>query len=157
MLTCAESISPSVMIPDHRLAMLLDYVKRSQISQCLYHNNPFVPILYSDHACDRRDFPLQPTIELKQHSKEVWYCSFSHDGTKLVSTSQDETVIIYETGTFSVLHKLVGHEGGVAHASWSPDDSKLVTSSQDRKARVWSVEVCTCDIFSSSLRLMLTV
>lgn len=129
------------MIPDHRLAVLLDYVKRNQINQCLYHNTPSPPSLYSDHLCDRNDFPLRPTIELSQHSDEVWYCGFSHDGTKLVTTSLDHSVIIYDTSTFSVLHKLMEHDAGVAQASWSPDDSKLITCSQDKKARVWSVEV----------------
>lgn len=143
-----ESISPSVMIPDHRLAVLLDYIKRTQIKQCLYHNTPSTPSLYSDHVCDRNDFPLRPTIELSQHSNEVWYCGFSHDGTKLVTTSRDRSVIIYDTSTFSVLHRLTEHEEGVAHATWSPDDSKLITCSQDKKARVWSVEVCMQRVFS---------
>ena len=130
------------MIPDHRLAVLLDYVKRTQIKQCLYHNTPSTPSLYSNHECDRSNFPLRPTIELNQHSDEVWYCSFSHDGTKLVTTSADRSVIIYDTSTFTVLHKLMDHEEGVAHASWSPDDTKLVTCSQDRRAFVWNVAVC---------------
>lgn len=140
----SKSISPSVMIPDHRLAVLLDYIKRTQIKQCLYHNTPSTPSLYSDHVCDRNDFPLRPTIELSQHSNEVWYCGFSHDGTKLVTTSRDRSVIIYDTSTFSVLHRLTEHEEGVAHATWSPDDSKLITCSQDEKARVWSVETGRC-------------
>ena len=136
-----EFISPSVMIPDHRLAILLDQIKRNQINQCLYHNTASSPSLYSDHMCDRADFPLRPGVELSQHADEVWYCEFSHDGTKLATASRDHCVIIYDTSTFSVLHRLREHEEGVAHASWSPDDTKLITCSQDRGARVWSVEV----------------
>ena len=137
-----ESISPSVMIPDHRLALLLDRVKQDQINNCLYHNTASPPSLYSDHMCDRADFPLRTALELSQHSDEVWYCQFSHDGTKLVTAGRDQSVIIYDATTFAVLHKLVDHEAGVAHASWSPDDTKLITCSQDKKARVWNVEVC---------------
>lgn len=129
------------MVPTHRLAVLLDYVKRNQINQCLYHNSPSPPSLYSEHLCDRNDFPLRPTVELSPHSDEVWYCEFSHDGTKLVTTSQDCSVVIYDTSTFSVLHKLLYHDKGVAYASWSPDDSKLITCSQDHRACVWDVEV----------------
>lgn len=136
-----ESISPSVMIPDHRLAVLLDHVKQNQINQCLYHNTASPPSLYSDHMCDRNNFPLRASIELSQHSDEVWYCEFSHDGTKLATASLDHSVIIYDTSTFAVLHKLTDHDGPVAHATWSPDDSKLITCSQDKKARVWDVEV----------------
>lgn len=135
------SISPSVMIPDNRLAILLDHVKQTQINQCLYHNSASPPSLYSDHMCDRKDFPLRTGIELNQHSDEVWWCQFSNDGTKLVTASKDQTVIIYETSTFSVIQKLLGHEDGVAQCAWSPDDSKIITCSQDKTARVWSVEV----------------
>ncbi|KKK24776.1 hypothetical protein AOCH_003978 [Aspergillus ochraceoroseus] len=140
----SKSISPSVMIPDNRLATLLDHVKQNQINQCLYHNTAASPSLYSDHMCDRNDFPLGTKLELNQHSDEVWHCQFSHDGTKLVTAGRDNSVIIYDTSTFAVLHKLMEHEAGVAHAVWSPDDSKLITCSQDRTARVWSAETGRC-------------
>jgi len=137
----SKSISPSVMIPQHRLATLLDNVKQSQINNCLYHNTADPPSLYSDHMCDRNDFPLQVTHDLTQHCDEVWYCEFSHDGTKLVSAGKDRTVFIYDTSDLRILHRLSDHGQGVAFASWSPDDSKLITCSQDKKARVWNVEV----------------
>ncbi|KAL2863241.1 WD40 repeat-containing protein [Aspergillus lucknowensis] len=140
----SKSISPSVMIPDNRLATLLDHVKQNQINQCLYHNTALSPSLYSDHMCDRNDFPLGTKLELTQHSDEVWHCQFSHDGTKLVTAGRDNSVIIYDTSTFDVIHKLQEHEAGVAHAVWSPDDSKLITCSQDRTARVWSTETGRC-------------
>ncbi|KAL4882283.1 WD40-repeat-containing domain protein [Aspergillus karnatakaensis] len=140
----SKSISPSVMIPDNRLATLLDHVKQNQINQCLYHNTALSPSLYSDHMCDRNDFPLSTRLELKHHEDEVWHCQFSHDGTKLVTAGKDSSVIIYETSTFTVLFKLVEHSGGVAHTVWSPDDSKLITCSQDKTARVWSTETGRC-------------
>ncbi|KAG0155604.1 hypothetical protein PDIDSM_2776 [Penicillium digitatum] len=140
----SKSISPSVMIPQHRLAILLDHVKRTQINNCFYHNTAEPPSLYSDHMCDRNDFPLDVIVDLTHHSDEVWYCEFSHDGSKLVTAGKDQNVLIYNTTDFSVLHRLSEHEDGVAFASWSPDDSKLITCSQDKKARVWSVESGRC-------------
>ncbi|KAL4923426.1 WD40-repeat-containing domain protein [Aspergillus undulatus] len=140
----SKSISPSVMIPDNRLATLLDHVKQNQINQCLYHNTAASPSLYSDHMCDRNDFPSGTKLQLTQHSDEVWHCQFSHDGTKLVTAGRDSSVIIYDTSTFAVLHKLGEHEAGVAHAVWSPDDTKLITCSQDRTARIWSMETGRC-------------
>ena len=136
-----ESISPSVMIPQHRLAILLDHVKQMQINNCLYHNTAESPSLYSDHMCDRSDFPLDVSANLTQHTDEVWYCEFSHDGSMLVTAGKDRTVLIYDTSDFSLRHRLIDHGDGVAFASWSPDDSKLITCSQDKKARVWNVEV----------------
>ncbi|EAS30970.3 WD repeat protein [Coccidioides immitis RS] len=140
----SKSISPSVMIPGHRLATLLDQVKQNQINRCLYHNTAEPPSLYSNHMCDRSQFPTQVTLELNQHTNEVWYLEFSHDGTKLATTSSDRSVIIYDTRTFGVIHKLTDHGGPVAFATWSPDDTKLISCSQDCKARLWDVETGRC-------------
>ncbi|KAL6235538.1 hypothetical protein BDW75DRAFT_136706 [Aspergillus navahoensis] len=140
----SKSISPSVMIPDNRLATLLDHVKQNQINQCLYHNTAQSPSLYSDHMCDRDDFPLGTKLELNKHTDEVWHCQFSHDGTKLVTAGRDSNVIIYDTSTFSVLYILGEHKNGVAHAVWSPDDTKLITCSRDSTARVWNTETGRC-------------
>lgn len=130
------------MIPQHRLATLLDFVKKTQISNCLYHNTVESPSLYSDHLCDKNDFPRRVGLDLTQHSDEVWCCEFSHDGTKLVTAGKDRMVLIYDTTNFSVISKLAeNHADGVAFASWSPDDTKLITCSQDKKARLWNVEV----------------
>ncbi|KAJ6007430.1 hypothetical protein N7540_011406 [Penicillium herquei] len=140
----SKSISPSVMIPQHRLAILLDQVKQAQINNCMYHNIAHPPSLYSDHSCDRSDFPLEIGASLTQHTDEVWHCGFSHDGTKLVTAGSDKMVLIYDTSDFSIIHKLHDHGSGVAFASWSPDDSKLITCSQDKKARLWNVETGRC-------------
>ncbi|OAX83082.1 hypothetical protein ACJ72_02570 [Emergomyces africanus] len=140
----SRSISPAVMIPDHRLAVLLDQVKQNQINQCLYHNTAEPPSLYSDHQCDRSQFPLRTSLEIGDHTDEVWYLEFSHDGTKLATTGRENIVIIYDVATFSVLHRLTDHGGSVAYAAWSPDDSKLISCSQDYKARLWDVETGRC-------------
>ncbi|KIV86096.1 hypothetical protein PV11_01731 [Exophiala sideris] len=136
----SRSIAPSVMIRDHRLAELFDQVKQNQINQCLYHNTSTPPSLYSDHLCDRNDFPARTSLQLEDHTGEVWHVQFSHDGTKLATASQDRTVNIYETVTFKRLHELKQHSGEVTYVAWSPDDSKIITCSQDCKARVWDVE-----------------
>lgn len=139
LLELTRSIAPSVMIRDHRLAELLDQVKRGQINNCRYHNTSVSPSLYSDHMCDRDNFPLRTWIELDDHSREVWYLEFSHDGSKLATASQDGTVMVYETVDFKVLHKLVQDGREVTYVTWSPDDTKLISCGLDGKARVWDV------------------
>ncbi|KAF2467902.1 WD repeat-containing protein 26 [Lindgomyces ingoldianus] len=142
----SKSISPSVMIPEHRLAILLDEVKQSWISNCLYHNTAASPSLYVDHTCDRDDFPMKPVLELRHHSDEVWYLKFSNDGTKLASTSKDRTVVIYDTTTYKLLHKLNEHDAGVTHVAWSPDDTRIITccTQQECSARIWDVKSGRC-------------
>lgn len=130
------------MIPDHRLAMLLDQVKRNQISQCLYHNPTTSPSLFSDHICDRSQFPLQTVLELSNNEDQVWFLEFSHDGRMLATCGKDTVVVIYNMTTFGVHHLLTEHNDFVAYVAWSPDDTKLITCSHDRKAKVWDTAVC---------------
>lgn len=134
-------ISPSVMIPENRLAILLQQIKQAQISNCIYHNTEISPSLYSDHRCDRNNFPLRVVLELDRHSGEVWNIQFSHDGSRLATCGSDGTAIIYDVGSFEVLHVLADHEAGVCSVAWSPDDKMLVTCSMDRRARLWDSHV----------------
>jgi WD repeat-containing protein 26 len=136
-----ECISPSVMLPEHRLAILLHQVKSNQIGNCLWHSNATSPSLYSDHLCDRRQFPTENVLELDDHSGEVWQIVFSHDGKRLASCGSDKQVIISEVPSFRVLLCLKDHSNGVGNISWSPDDSMLVTCAQDSYARLWDTAV----------------
>jgi WD40 repeat protein len=138
------SISPSIMIPEHRLALLLNEVKDNWTDHCRYHNTTASPSLYLHHNCERDDFPTRPVLELKHHKDEVWFLQYSNDGTKLASTSKDMTIIIYETTSYKVLHHLDDHQGsGVTHLAWSPDDTKIITccSQPENAARIWDVKV----------------
>lgn len=141
-----EHISPSAMIPQHRLADLLDQVHSSQVTKCLYHNPPTTrpPSLFVDHICDQNDFPLRNSVELLQTNGEVWYVVFSHDGKYLAACGDSRAVVIYDTRTFEVRHKLFDHGNTVVFVSWSPDDSKLITCCKDAKARVWDMTVSWC-------------
>ena len=128
------------MIPDHRLAVLLDQLKQTQISKCLYHNPTTSPSLFSDHVCDRSQFPLQVVLTLPQND-EVYHLEFSHDGRRLAACGNDATVTIYDTLDFEVRYTLTEHTQKVTYVAWSPDDSKLITCSFDQTAKVWDASV----------------
>jgi WD40 repeat protein len=136
------------MIPEHRLANLLQQVKQWQMSKCLWHNTNTSPSLYSDHMCDKSQFPLRTLKELDDHTDEVWFVEFSHDGHQLATTGKDKTVVIYDTSTFEVLQTLSHHTGPVATVAWSPDDTKIVSCSHDNKARLWDSKVSSPICFS---------
>ena len=138
------------MLPEHRLAVLLDQVKESQISNCLFHTSSKPPSLYSDHICDRNRFPSQVALELDEHSGELWQVRFSHDGSRLATCGQDPCVIIWSVPEFEVVHKITAHdESFVCNLAWSPDDRMMVTCGRDRYAKIWNTEVriprvCSC-------------
>ncbi|KAL8711690.1 MAG: hypothetical protein Q9220_003861 [cf. Caloplaca sp. 1 TL-2023] len=140
----SRSIAPSVMIPEHRLANLLDQVKKSQITNCFYHSPSSSPSLFADHKCSRSQFPLRTVLELSQNTGEVWAMEFSHDGRRLATCGEATDVVVYDTSTFQVLYKLTEHMKQVAYVSWSPDDSKLITCSHDTTARLWDAPTGQC-------------
>ncbi|KAF6814450.1 WD domain-containing protein [Colletotrichum plurivorum] len=134
----SKCISPSVMLPENRLAVLLQQVKQSQIDSCLWHTTASSPSLYADHYCERSHFPTEVALELTDLTGEVWQVQFSHDGKRLAACGSSDAVVIWELPSFSVSQVLQPHAHGVGNFSWSPDDSMLVTCSQDKFARLWN-------------------
>lgn len=141
LLTFAGCISPSVMLPEHRLGVLLQQVKNSQIARCLHHNSALSPSLYQDHSCERGDFPKNNFVELNKHTGEVYCVAFSNDGKRLASSGEDGLLVIYDVETFESIHTLSEHDDSIGFVSWSPDDSLLVTCSVDKHAKIWDTHV----------------
>jgi len=133
------------MIPERRLAVLLDEVKANWVQNCLYHNTYKSPSLYHDHICDREDFPNRPIHELRNHDSEVWFLAFSNNGNRLATASRDKSVNIYDVeSNFRLQHSLGDHDAGVCCVAWSPDDSRILTCTRERdnSVRMWNAEVC---------------
>ncbi|CAH0053332.1 unnamed protein product [Clonostachys solani] len=135
----SKCISPSVMLPENRLATLLQQVKQSQINTCLYHTEPLSPSLYSDHSCRRDNFPTECALELGNLDGEVWQVKFSPDGSMLAACGSAREVYIWGKN-FNVFSVLGHHGGGVGNISWSPDSSMIVTCSQDKQSRLWDLK-----------------
>src|SRR5579859_3268234 len=87
------------MVPGRRLVTLLQQAKDYQIHKCLFHlrfsDGPHSLLI--DHTCDSNAFPSATIKVLSGHQDEVWDIKFSHDGTKLASSSKDSCVIIWDT------------------------------------------------------------
>ncbi|CAK4017538.1 WD repeat-containing 26 [Lecanosticta acicola] len=164
----SKSISPSVMIPEHRLATLLSAVQEEHILGCRYHNTTVQPSLYTDHACSSDDFPLHTQFELRNHGDEVWFVEFSHDGTLLATAGKDGLVCVYETAGWTLRYEFREHERsplasgssssagaaenrGVTFVAFSPNDQYLISCSQNNEFVVVDVRsgnrVATADHF----------
>jgi WD repeat-containing protein 26 len=129
------------MLPENRLAVLLQQVKDYQIGICYYHTDARPLSLYSDHYCERHNFPTDVLHELPNHTGEIWQVKFSHDGSRLASCGGDNHVFIWNVPGFDNPVKLDGHDGGVGNVSWSPDDTMLVTCGRDHFAKIWDTSV----------------
>lgn len=141
-----QNISPTVMIPEHRLASLLTERQTAQILDCRYHNTLTAPSLFSEHSCAASDFPLQTLLELRDHTDEVWHVHFSPDGTKLATAGKDGHVIVYETTRFQAIHEynISADAGasatpqnatgnGICYIAFSPDSKALCVCAQSNE------------------------
>ena len=78
-------------------------------------------------------------LTLKGHTGAVFSASFSPDGTRVVTGSEDKTAKIWNAMSGAVVLILKGHAGIIRSASFSPDGTRVVTASEDKTAKIWNV------------------
>jgi WD40 repeat protein len=88
-----------------------------------------------------RAFSLPGVSFGSPHGGDGYYGSaaYSPDGTRIVTTMDDQTARIWDTHTGAVVAVLSGHTGSVASAVYSPDGKRILTGG-DFTARVWDAE-----------------
>ena len=67
----------------------------------------------------------------------VYSVSWSPDGTRLATGSEDGTAKVWDAADGRERLTLRGHVGRVYSVSWSPDGTRLATGSEDGTAKVW--------------------
>jgi WD40 repeat protein len=86
-------------------------------------------------------YPYDSNVQvLRGHTGPILSAAFSPDGTRIVTSSWDNTARVWTqqpdgSWTFVVLR---GHTGSVNSAVFSPDGTRIVTASADHTARVWT-------------------
>jgi WD40 repeat protein len=136
-------VSPTILVPNHRLKTLLSQSIEYQISTCLYHNtsNEHYSLLKT-HICSSDIMPITCTAILESHQNEVWCVKFSHNGLFLASASKDTTIIISDVlNDFNVVFQFKGHTEPVSNLSWSPNDKYLLSCGTDTNVKLWDIEV----------------
>jgi WD40 repeat protein/serine/threonine protein kinase len=73
------------------------------------------------------------------HTDAVRSVSFSPDGSLLLSSSQDNTVRVWDFAAGQMLKTFRGHGGQVQSALFLADGKRILSASHDRSAREWSI------------------
>src|SRR5215468_629337 len=76
-------------------------------------------------------------LTLAGHEHFLTSAAFSRDGSRIVTTSADETARIWDAATGKEIAVLRGHRQRVNSAAFSGDGSRIVTGGVDQTARVW--------------------
>src|SRR5262249_51561915 len=78
--------------------------------------------------------------ELPGHSDLVRVMTFSPDGDRLATGSDDRTIKLWDTKSFAEAFTLRGHTAGLSALAFSRDGRRLVSGSIDQTARVWDLD-----------------
>ena len=68
--------------------------------------------------------------------RRVYAASFSPDGSRIVTASDDKTARLWDAATGKELVRLA-HEAPSTAAAFSPDGARVLTASEDKTARLW--------------------
>lgn len=80
----------------------------------------------------------QRLLELRGHKDQVSSAAFSPDGTKVATSSHDNSARLWDRDGRELL-TLSGHTAAVFDVVFSPDGTKLLTASDDKTASLWDV------------------
>ncbi len=112
------------------------------------------PAISSHHAASASESPLAPTagasLPLERattlgtrlavydgHSACVTSVSWSPDGQRVSSASNDHTVDVWDIATGQHLLTYDGHADEVLSVAWSPDGKYIASGGQDQTVQVW--------------------
>lgn len=87
---------------------------------------------------DAYDFhDLYLPVNLKGHRSAIWGVAASHDGTRVITASEDGTARIWDAENGVELAVLRGHAKRVNSAHFNEDGTRVVTASWDHTAIIW--------------------
>lgn len=93
---------------------------------------------------NRRSQHVLDLLTLKGHKSGVKSCSWSPDGSKILSASSDKTLKIWDAVSGCCLLTLAGHKYEINACAWSPDGTKVLSASADQTVKIWDIDSACC-------------
>jgi WD40 repeat protein len=81
---------------------------------------------------------------LEGHNGRITSVAFSHDSTRLASSSYDRTIKIWDASSGACLQTLEGHNDPVTSVAFSHNSSRLASSSYNRIVKIWDASSGAC-------------
>ena len=103
-----------------------------------YVSLPTLPTTFDNSRLNGANFFSQA------HSGSINCVSYSTNGLKIITASQDKSAKIWDTISGKVHLTLIGHGDSINYCEFSTDGKKVITASDDEKIKVWSVETGEC-------------
>jgi len=91
--------------------------------------------LLHDHSCEELPVPQKCIFTSEEHTGDVLYVVFSHDGKRLASASSDGSLIIYDFTGGKLTPLCVLTDSSVSEPSSSSSDSEDNSDDQNREGR----------------------
>jgi len=80
-----------------------------------------------------------PIRRFKGHTKLVWKTAFSPDSRRLLSSSSDNTIRLWDIESGKEIRKLIGAKWGATAMTFSPDGRRALTGGVDSTVRLWDL------------------
>ncbi|XP_076345651.1 WD repeat and SOCS box-containing protein 1-like isoform X2 [Tachypleus tridentatus] len=77
---------------------------------------------------------------LRMNGKAVYSCAWSPDAHMLATVGMCTSVYVWDTSSFSLKLRLIGHKYDVVSCEFSPDSCLIVTVSWDTQAILWNAQ-----------------
>ncbi|ETO30649.1 WD-40 repeat protein [Reticulomyxa filosa] len=95
-------------------------------------------IIISQYILVRKYFKVSKILQ--GHSGNVNGVKFSLDGTKVASSSKDETIRIWDVKSGKTIKILKGHSDWVNDVEFSRNGKIIISCSMDKTIRIWDIE-----------------